>query len=104
MRIFGIPNCDSCRLARKSLPGAEFQDIREKPLTHAEIEIFCTNFGDALVNRRSTTWRGLSDEDRALPIPELIAKVPTVMKRPVIDQGGSLTLGFDAKVRAALGV
>ncbi len=56
------------------------------------------------MNRRSTTWRGLSEADQALPTVELIAKHPTVMKRPVIEADGALTLGWTRDVQARHGI
>lgn len=104
MRIFGLKNCDTCRAAAKAL-GAEIVDIRADPLGVERIETFHGAFGDALINRRSNTWRGLSDAERALPEVDLIATHPAVMKRPVIETGdGALHLGWTPLVRAALGV
>jgi arsenate reductase-like glutaredoxin family protein len=59
-------------------------------------------FGDALVNRKSTTWRGLDDAARAAEPLALIAAHPAVMKRPLIDAGGTLYLGWGKEVQAAL--
>ncbi|MEJ6392338.1 ArsC/Spx/MgsR family protein [Gymnodinialimonas sp. 2305UL16-5] len=103
MRIFGLKNCDTCRKAAKAL-GAELVDIRATPLDPGQIDQFYSTFGDALVNTRSTTWRGLSDADRALTPADLIAAHPSVMKRPVIEAAdGQLHLGWGKDVQAALG-
>lgn len=106
MKLYGIKACDTCRKAVKELGaagrGVDFVDIRETPLSAADIARFVTAFGPALVNRRSTTWRGLSEAERALPERDLIAAHPTVMKRPVIDADGVLYLGWDAGTRTAL--
>ncbi len=103
MRIYGIKACDTCRKAAKAL-GVELHDIRAEPLTGAQVATFEAAFGEALMNRRSTTWRGLSEADQALPTVELIAKHPTVMKRPVIEADGALTLGWTKDVQAGYGV
>lgn len=104
MDIWGIPTCDTCRKARAALPGATFRDIRAQPLTEAERADLLARFGDRAINRASTTWRGLSDSDRALPGAELLARHPTLMKRPVIRAGDAVHLGFGPDVRAALGL
>ncbi|MDT8329354.1 MAG: arsenate reductase, partial [Roseovarius sp.] len=52
--------------------------------------------------RKSATWRGLSEAERAAPPLALIAAHPTVMKRPLIDAGGTLYLGWGPEVQAAL--
>ena len=101
MKIYGIKTCDTCRKATKALPDAEFVDIRATPLSKAELERFLAAFGNALVNTRSTTWRGMSEAERAAPPLEQLTAQPTLMKRPVIDDG-TLYLGWGKDVQAAL--
>ena len=99
MKLYGIKTCDTCRKALKALPEAEFVDVRATPLERADLERFLEAFGGALVNTRSTTWRGLSEEERAAdPLDQLTAH-PTLMKRPVIDNG-TLHLGWGKDVQA----
>jgi len=63
---------------------------------------------EALVNKRSTTWRGLSetqkstlDRDTAL---HLLEQNPTLMKRPVIERDGQMTIGWTKTVQETYGV
>ncbi len=77
-----------------------FVDVRETPLSAEQINRFHAQFGDGLLNRKSTTWRGLDDNERARDPLKLLAEYPTLMKRPVIE-GTSLTLGWDAAAQAA---
>lgn len=104
--LYGIPTCDTCRKAQKALAEAghavSFRDIRKAPLDAAEIAEFLAAFGDKLVNRSSTTWRGLDEAARAAAPEELIAAHPALMKRPVIRAGGALHLGWQAPVQQAL--
>ncbi len=79
-----------------------FRDVRAEPLATGDIARFLDAFGDALINRSSTTWRGLSEDERALPPADLLARHPTLMKRPVIEAGGKLYLGWGKDVQAAL--
>lgn len=102
MKIYGLKNCDACRAAVKAT-GAELIDVRAAPLSEATLQRFLDAFGEALVNRRSTTWRGLSDDARAGAPIELLAAHPTLMKRPVIEDGQQLLLGWTAATRSALG-
>jgi Spx/MgsR family transcriptional regulator len=106
MILYGIPTCDTCKKALKALEAAghavTFRDVRAEPLTEAEISEFVTEFGDAIVNRASTTWRGLSDFIRASEPEAQLAAHPTLMKRPVIRSNHGLTLGWDDKVQAKL--
>lgn len=106
MRIYGLKTCDSCRAAVKTLAGrgAVLLDVRETPLDAETRARFLEAFGEALVNRRSTTWRGLSEAERAAAPEALLAAHPALMKRPVIEDGAALYLGWDAGVRASLGL
>ena len=106
MRVFGLKACDTCRKVMKELAAAGVEavlvDVRAEPLTRSDLERFEAAFGEALVNRRSTTWRGLSEGDRARPALDLLAEHPALMKRPVIEADGALHLGWDAATRAKL--
>lgn len=104
IEIWGLKACDTCRKALKSLEGATLRDVREKPLAADEIAQLVAQFPDAIVNRASTTWRGLSEAERARDVADLLAQHPALMKRPVIHAGGQTYLGWKPDVRAALGV
>ncbi len=108
MILYGLPTCDTCKKALKALQAAghrvTFRDVRAEPLTDAEIAEFVTAFGPAIVNRQSTTWRGLSDFLKASEPEAQLAAQPTLMKRPVIRSDAGLTLGWDDGVRARLGL
>ena len=103
MRVWGLKNCDTCRKAMKALEGAgyplDYVDVRADGVDAGDLARFHAAFGDALVNKRSTTWRGLSDAARTGDPLELLRENPTLMKRPVIEDGDQLTLGWDAKTR-----
>lgn len=104
MILYGIPTCDTCRKAMKEIAAAgrpvTFRDVRSEPLDTADISRFLAALGDGLVNRASTTWRGLDDTARAAGPAALLAAHPTLMKRPVIDVDGALILGWTDAVRA----
>ena len=104
IEILGLKTCDTCRKALKALPGARLRDLREAPLSPDEIAALLAVFCEKLVNRASTTWRGLSEEQRAAPPAALLAAHPALMKRPVIRAEGALHLGWTPEVRAALGL
>lgn len=104
--LYGLAGCDSCRKARAALRAAGHEvivrDIRAEPLAPGEIARLLAALGPDLVNRRSATWRGLDASQRAAAPAELIARHPAIMRRPVIEAGGRLFLGWDAAARAAL--
>ncbi|MEW2916728.1 ArsC/Spx/MgsR family protein [Ruegeria sp. ANG10] len=104
MRLYGLKNCDTCRKALKSLPDTEFVDVRADGVPKAVLMQALDRFGEALLNTRSTTWRGLDDAQRARPPLELLTDHPTLMKRPLIEQDGTLYLGWTEETKAGLGV
>ena len=104
MRLYGLKNCDTCRKALKSLPEGELVDVRAQGVPPETMMQALQAFGEALLNTRSTTWRGLSESERARPPIELLTDHPTLMKRPLIERDGQLYLGWTADTRDALGV
>ncbi|TVS10653.1 MAG: arsenate reductase [Wenzhouxiangella sp.] len=109
LTVYGIKNCDTCRKALKWLDGQgrayRWHDLRGDGLSTARVTAWLDAVGaDMLVNRRSTTWRGLDDEARRAAMdPNLAVGIllehPTLIKRPVFESGGSVAVGFNAAVR-----
>lgn len=99
--VYHLKACDSCRKVLKQFAAANIDvtaiDVRETPLHAETLSYFLDAFGwDKLINRRSTTWRGLSDDEKATAehtALELLLAHPTLMKRPVIEGPNGLTLG-----------
>jgi arsenate reductase-like glutaredoxin family protein len=106
MIVYGISTCDTTKAAVKALTKAgkepTFRDIRADPLTEAEIEAIVAEFGDKAVNKQSTTYRSFSPFLREAEPEAQIAAQPTVMKRPVIRDGSTWFLGWDAATEARL--
>ena len=103
MRLFGLKNCDTCRTALKTLAEVEFVDVRAQGVPNDIMAQALGQFGAALVNSRSTTWRNLSEAERAIAPLELLAAHPALMKRPLIEKDGQLYLGWGKDVQTALG-
>ncbi|WP_010139915.1 arsenate reductase family protein [Oceanicola sp. S124] len=103
MKLYGLKTCDTCRKAAKALPAAELVDIRATPLPDALLDRALQSFGPALLNTRSTTWRGLDEAERARPPRDLLRDHPALMKRPLIEAGPDLYLGWTKDVQQALG-
>ena len=103
IRIYGLKTCDTCRKALKALEGAELVDIRATPMPPDVLARAHSQFGEALVNTRSTTWRGLDASDRAKDPLDLLRAHPALMKRPLVEHAGQLYLGWGNDVQDALG-
>jgi arsenate reductase len=101
--LYGLKTCDTCKKALKSLKNMGhnivYVDVRTDGVTREKLAKFQTAFGDSITNTRSTTWRGLSDIERLNPALELMLEHPTLMKRPVIDAEGDLSLGWGKDVQ-----
>jgi arsenate reductase len=104
LRIYGIPNCDQVRAARAWLKehgkASEFIDIRAAGLTAQTLDRWLTHLPwDALLNRRGMTWRQLAPDTRAQVVDqssamELMLRHPLLVKRPVLEYGEQLSVGF----------
>ncbi|MEO0345022.1 MAG: Spx/MgsR family RNA polymerase-binding regulatory protein [Pseudomonadota bacterium] len=102
--VHGLKNCDSCRKARRWLDARgtahRFVDVRESTPDSAILARWLEAVGaDALINRRSTTWRGLDEtlREQILGDPaSLLVGHPTLIKRPVLETDAAVTVGFNA--------
>lgn len=104
MVIYGLKSCDTCRKVRKTLPMADFFDVRENNVPITVLSAGFARFGANFLNTRSTTWRNLDETERARPPLELLQQYPTLMKRPFIVADDQMYLGWGGQTRAALGV
>ena len=108
--FFGLKSCDSCRAALKTIDASglsvEVRDVRDDGVPRDVLGRALDELGaDALINRRSTTWRGLDEAERAVDPVALMVAYPALMKRPLImHEDGTLTVGWDARARATLGI
>lgn len=103
--LYGIKNCDTVKKARQWLDkngiAYRFHDFRVDGLTQTHlIEFTARKDWSLLLNRSSTSWRQLSAEQQAdLSLDKAIAlmlSIPTLIKRPVLDTGEQLIIGFKA--------
>lgn len=106
MQLYGLKSCDTTRKALKTLREAgkevTYIDVRVDGVPNDVLRDLSEKFGDVLVNKRSTTWRGLTDSERAGDSLELLAAHPTLMKRPVVRSDKQDYLGWTKDVEAAL--
>lgn len=103
MKMYGIPNCDTVRKARKFLESHnidyEFHDFKKQGLGIDTIQTWINKQPlDTLVNKRSTSWKQLSDEQKAALTSgndlSTLTEMPTLIKRPVLEINESLLIGF----------
>ena len=109
--IYGIPNCDTMKKARAWLDGHRvaysFHDYRASGIERDRLKAWASKVGwERLLNKASTTFRELPDKDKAaIDEPKAIALMlaqPTMIKRPVLDTDGALTVGFKPDIYAAV--
>lgn len=102
--LYGIKNCDTVKKARALLDSRHieyrFHDFRADGLELALLQKFVDTLGvDAVLNQRSTSWRQLGDEQKRDLTPDkavqLMLAVPTLIKRPILDDGRQLLVGFN---------
>lgn len=103
--IYGIPNCDSIKKARRWLESQglayTFVDFRKTAPTPLQLNQWIAAVGEkTLLNRRSTTWKNLSEQDRLEAengnARALLLSHPTLIKRPVLEHEGETAVGFNA--------
>lgn len=101
--VYGIKQCDTVRKALKWLANENidyrFHDLREDGLEQEQVETWLTVLGmDKVLNKRSTSWRQLSEEQQAVSsVPaaaKLICEHPTLVKRPLVAAEQPILCGF----------
>ena len=114
MILYGIPNCDTVKKARKWLDAKgvayTFHDYKKAGVDEAALSAWVDEAGwEAMLNKRGTTFRALSDADKAdidaAKAIRLMVANPSLIKRPVVAGAGALLIGFsEADYAARFGV
>ncbi len=99
MLIYGLKTCDSCRAALKALSQGQLVDVRAEGVPSPVLEAALAQFGHALINTRSTTWRGLDAAEREAAPLTLLQTHPALMKRPLIAVDGKLFLSWNKDIQ-----
>jgi Spx/MgsR family transcriptional regulator len=103
LTIYGIKNCGTMRKAMAWLDehGIEyrFHDYKRDGLDEARLRAWIDNVGwEPLLNRRGQMWRKLPEEVRAAmdepTAVRVILETPSIIRRPILERGGELHLGF----------
>jgi arsenate reductase (glutaredoxin) len=111
LTLYGIPNCDTMKKARGWLDSHgvpyEFHDYKKAGITRAKLDAWVKTAGwEVLLNRAGTTFRKLPDATKAnvnrLEAIELMLEQPSMIKRPVLEHGTTLLIGFSPEKYAAL--
>jgi arsenate reductase len=101
--LYGIKNCDTMKKARAWLDkkgiAYDFHDYKTAGVERGRLEGWVAKVGwETLLNRAGTTFRKLPDKDKdSLTEKRAIALMvaqPSMIKRPVLDIGGKLLVGF----------
>ena len=107
IKVFGIKNCDTVKKAIVYLNdcGIDFQfiDFRQNPISQQVLKKMVDSAGwELLINKRSTTYRSLSEEEKSNINYDLVLSLPTLIKRPVLVQGEKTMVGFSEHQYAKL--
>ena len=102
--VYGIKNCDSVKKARNWLQKQgidyQFNHFRAQGIERETLQTWIDQVGiDVIVNKRGTTWRNLepSQQQKINEVSnavDLLMANPTLIKRPVLNVDGIITIGF----------
>jgi Spx/MgsR family transcriptional regulator len=104
IQLYGIPNCDTVRKARAWLAersiACTFHDYKKEGADLVRLSAWADAAGwETLLNRRGTTFRALSDADKAhidrAKALHLMQAHPSLIKRPVVEHARGVLVGFD---------
>ncbi len=104
--LYGISNCNTVKKAKDWLENHtidyQFHDYRKQGLTADLLDSFETALGwEKLLNKQSTSWRKLNDDQKAnvskQSALQYMLDTPTLIKRPVLDTGNKMIVGFKAE-------
>lgn len=104
-KLYGIKNCDTVKKARiwleQNQADYQFHDYRTDGISSELLKRFAEHSGwEVLLNKRSTTWRQLSESQKADlnndSVFLLLLEHPTLIKRPILESGNVFIIGFNA--------
>ena len=105
--VYGIPNCDTVKKARAWLAAHgqayTFHDFKKQGVPPQALARWMQAAGwEKLLNRKGTTWRALDRQSQATAVDaagaqSMMLAHPSLIKRPVVDWGDGITVGFDAQ-------
>ena len=107
IKLYGIRNCDTVRKAIKYLDvndiRYQFIDYRKNPISLEKLQTIVSIVGwENLINRRSITYRSLSEKQKKNINYDLVLNYPTLIKRPVLISEDEVLVGFSEKKYATI--
>lgn len=103
-KVYGIKNCDTMKkamtwLTENNIP-FEFHDYKKEGISESKIQEWLTQKPwDVLINKAGTTWKKLSEEEKATDetsATQLMIAKPSMIKRPIIENDKIVVMGFKA--------
>lgn len=103
LTLYGIKNCDTVKKARRWLEDHgidyQFHDFRQDGVDKKQLSAWVAYLGwEAILNKRSTTWRNLSEEEKDISTDNQAIKLllanPTLIKRPITQNKNQVLVGF----------
>ncbi|MCI0921960.1 Spx/MgsR family RNA polymerase-binding regulatory protein [Sphingobacterium rhinopitheci] len=108
LEVYGIKNCNTVKKALDWLTtngiAYNFHDYKKEPVTLAKLQEWQTlTPWESLVNKKGTTWKKLSPEEQAAVIDAnsanvVLLKNNSMIKRPIIELGDTIIIGFDENI------
>ncbi|TYC85317.1 arsenate reductase [Novosphingobium sp. BW1] len=104
LEVYGIPNCDTVKKARKWLEARDieytFHDYKKEGADPQKLAAWVEAEGvETVLNKRGTTFRKLSDEDKAdidaAKAVRIMAEHTSTIKRPVVEHSKGILVGFN---------
>ena len=103
--VYGIPNCDTIKKTqdwlKKNKIDYRFHDYKKEGISKEKLSAWCKKAGwEVLLNKKSTTWKALSPEEQQAVTNDASAikvmmKNNSIIKRPVIEKGDVILVGFN---------
>lgn len=106
--IYGIPNCDTIKKTlgwfTKNKIEFEFHDYKKSGISKEKLNAWCKLAGwEIVLNKKSSTWRNLPKEEQEKITNQtkaiaLMQHQNSIIKRPVIEIGDKILVGFDENI------
>lgn len=112
LKVYGLKKCSTCQKAEDWLKDNKldysFTDVKEDGIDKDQVKGWIKAVGgwEKLVNRAGYTWRGIPEEQRTdlteAGAVKLILANPSLIRRPLIENNGEVSVGFSEKTRSSL--